>query len=65
MRPVAAILDTGFLFALANTRDRNHNRVREVSKNIDTELILPVSVFPEICYLIATRLGYPGMLQFS
>lgn len=60
----AAILDTGFLFALANTKDRNHEPVLRVSKTIESELFLPVTVFPEICYLIGTRLGYPAMCKF-
>ena len=55
---MTAILDTSFLLATTNTKDRNHNRV------LTEPLILPVSVIPEVCYLIATRLGYRAMRQF-
>ncbi len=52
------ILDTSFLFALADQSDRNHHRVLAVAKSIDEPLLLPCVVLPEVCYLIASRLGH-------
>lgn len=61
---MTAILDAGFLFALADTRDRNHNRVLNIARTISGPFLIPVSVLPEICYLIASRLGHQAMRRF-
>jgi uncharacterized protein len=61
---MTAILDTSFLFALTDRSDRNHKRVLTVAQNANEVLVLPVSVLPEICYLIASRLGHQAMRHF-
>jgi uncharacterized protein len=61
---MTAILDTSFLFALTDQSDRNHQRVLAVAKNGNERLVLPVAVLPEICYLIASRLGHQAMRRF-
>jgi uncharacterized protein len=61
---MTAILDTSFLFALTDQSDRNHKRVLTVAQNANEVLVLPVSVLPEICYLIASRLGHQAMRHF-
>jgi uncharacterized protein len=61
---MTAILDTSFLFALTDQSDRNHKRVLTVAQNAKEVLVLPVSVLPEICYLIASRLGHQAMRHF-
>ncbi len=61
---MTAILDTSFLFALTDLSDRNHNRVLSVAQNINELLVLPTVVLPEVCYLIASRLGHRAMRQF-
>jgi uncharacterized protein len=61
---MTAILDTSFLFALTDRSDRNHQRVLAFAKNCNEDLVLPVVVFPEICYLIASRLGHQAMRRF-
>lgn len=61
---MTAILDTSFLLALTNTKDRNHSRVLNLAHTISDPLILPVSVLPEVCYLIASRLGHSSMRRF-
>lgn len=61
---MTAILDTSFLFALADQSDRNHERVLAIAQIIDESLILPIVVLPEVCYLIASRLGHQAMRQF-
>jgi uncharacterized protein len=61
---MTAILDTSFLFALTNQSDRNHQRVLTVAQTENEPLVLPVAVLPEICYLIASRLGHLAMRHF-
>jgi uncharacterized protein len=61
---MTAILDTSFLFALTDLSDRNHNRVLSVAQTINELLVLPTVVLPEVCYLIASRLGHRAMRQF-
>jgi predicted nucleic acid-binding protein len=61
---MTAILDTSFLFALTDQSDRNHQRVLAIAQNADERLVLPVVVLPEICYLIASRLGHTAMRRF-
>jgi uncharacterized protein len=61
---MTALLDTSFLFALTDKSDRNHQRVITFAQSCNENLVLPVLVFPEICYLIASRLGHQAMRQF-
>jgi len=61
---VTALLDTSFLLAMTNVKDRHHSRVLEVAKNIDDALVLPITVLPEVSYLIGSRLGHSVMRQF-
>ena len=61
---MTAILDTSFLFALTDQSDRNHERVLAVAQSSNETLVLPVAVLPEICYLIASRLGHQVMRHF-
>ncbi len=61
---MTAILDTSFLFALTDQGDRNHERVLVTAQSTNEALILPVVVLPEICYLIASRLGHKAMRHF-
>ena len=57
---MTAVLDTSFLLALTNTKDRNHGPVLNIARTISDPLILPISILPEVCYLIASRLGHPA-----
>ncbi|MDY6783506.1 MAG: PIN domain-containing protein [Cyanobacteriota bacterium] len=61
---MTVIIDTSFLFALTDRSDRNHTRVLEVVQGVDELLLLPAAVLPEICYLIASRLGHQAMRYF-
>ena len=61
---MTALLDTSFLFALTDNSDRNHERVLNVIKTIEEPLILATVVWPEISYLIASRLGHRVMRTF-
>ena len=61
---MTAILDTSFLLALTERSDRNHQRVLIFAQNTNEPLVLPVVVLPEICYLVASRLGHQAMRHF-
>ena len=61
---MTALLDTSFLLAMTNTKDRNRHRVLSTAERIDDQLVLPVTVLPEVSYLIGSRLGHRAMRQF-
>jgi len=61
---MTAILDTSFLFALTDQSDRNHQRVLAVAQSAKDVPVLPLAVLPEVCYLIASRLGHKAMRYF-
>ena len=61
---MTALLDTSFLLAMTNAKDRNHHRVLSAAERIDDQLVLPVTVLPEVSYLIGSRLGHKAMRQF-
>ena len=61
---MTALLDTSFLLAMTNAKDHNHPRVLAVAENLNDTLILPVTVLPEVSYLIGSRLGHSVMRQF-
>ena len=61
---MTALIDTSFLLALTDRSDRNHTRVLDIAPTINYTLVLPVVVLPEICYLIASRLGHTAMRRF-
>ncbi|MGQ9872258.1 type II toxin-antitoxin system VapC family toxin [Leptodesmis sp.] len=53
-----------FLFALTDQSDRNHQRVLTIAQSVNEPLVLPVVILPEVCYLIASRLGHQAMRRF-
>lgn len=61
---MTAILDTSFLVATVNRKDKNHDRVLETIAHLKESLILPITVLPEVAYLISSRLGHHKMRQF-
>ncbi|WP_041225972.1 type II toxin-antitoxin system VapC family toxin [Crinalium epipsammum] len=61
---MAAILDTSFLIATFNNKDKNHASVIKVARELNESLVLPISVLPEVCYLIASRMGHFYMRRF-
>lgn len=61
---MTALLDTSFLFALADTDDRHHTQVLATAQALHESLVLAVPVLPEICYLLSTRLGHAAMRHF-
>ena len=51
------LLDTGVLYALADRDDAWHVRARGLVKKTRETLLVPVTVLPEVCYLLRERLG--------
>lgn len=58
-----AILDSGFLYATIDTKDRNHLRVTQALPAVMEQIFLPVPVLVELSYLLAARLGHSAMRQ--
>ncbi len=53
------LVDTGAFYALADRDDAWHERMRDHLHGRNQVLMAPVSVVPEVCYLLRSRLG-PG-----
>ena len=62
MMPV--LVDTGILYALADADDAWHARARTWLAAVSGLLIVPITVLPEVAYLLQTRLGASAELAF-
>jgi uncharacterized protein len=51
------LVDTGTLYAIADEGDSWHRRVRDFLERRRDPLLVPVTVLPEVAYLLRTRLG--------
>jgi len=56
-----ALLDTGFLYALFDVTDNNHEAVVAALDKISLRLLLPDIVLVELAYLLQARLGHETM----
>lgn len=54
---MAILVDTGVLYALADADDGWHERARNWLNGLSDLLLAPVTVLPEVTYLLHTRLG--------
>ena len=54
---MAVLVDTGVLYALADADDGWHERAVAWLDGERDVLAVPVTVLPEVCYLLAARLG--------
>jgi predicted nucleic acid-binding protein len=54
---MALIVDTGVLYALADEDDDWHERARSLLEERPDVLLVPLTVVPEVAYLIHHRLG--------
>jgi predicted nucleic acid-binding protein len=61
---VFAIVDTGPLYAAADTDDHDHDRCRDALEQSDHRLVVPALVVAEATYLIGTRLGPRAEVRF-
>jgi len=51
------LVDTSILYAMADLDDAWHDPVKAFLKNMTDVLVVPITVLPEICYLLNTHLG--------
>jgi uncharacterized protein len=58
------VVDTGPVVALLNDRDDHHERCRDFLSTHPGPLLLPVTVFTEVCLLIERRRGPNAELAF-
>jgi len=58
------LLDTGVLYALADADDDWHRRSRAYLATNRDVLLIPVTVVPEVCYLLRSRLGAVAESRF-
>ena len=61
---MAVIIDTGILYALADADDRWHEPAIAWVQGTSDLIIAPVTVLPEVTYLLHTRLGADAELAF-
>ena len=61
---MAVVVDTGILYALADADDAWHDRARTWMERQSGLLVVPVTVLPEVAYLLHTRLGSAIELAF-
>jgi predicted nucleic acid-binding protein len=59
-----AIIDTGIVYALSDTDDAWHKRVKKFFDNNNDTMVLPSTVIPESCYLLNTYLGQKAEYEF-
>ncbi len=62
---MAVLLDTGVIYALADTDDRWHRRCRDWLRTNREPLLAPTTVVPEAAYLIHQRLGPVAELKLA
>ncbi len=58
------LVDTGVLFALADRRDGWHKKVRVYLESTADTLLAPVTIIPEVAYLLRHRIGAHAELAF-
>ena len=51
------VADTGAVYALVDSRDRNHRTLRALFESDPDAWILPWAILPEVDYLVGKRLG--------
>jgi predicted nucleic acid-binding protein len=61
---VTVIADTGVLYALVDASDAWHDRVVAWWRLQSTGVVVPVTVLPEVCYLLQTRIGPAAEIAF-
>ena len=61
---MAVIVDTSILYALVDANDAAHRRAVDALDAEVEAVIVPQSTLPEVCYLIASRLGAEREAEF-
>lgn len=58
------IVDTSFLVSLINPREQHHDACVQVAGSLHQPLAIPVTVLPEVTYLIARHISHRTMRRF-
>jgi hypothetical protein len=61
---MTVVADTGPLYALVDASDAWHSRVVEWWQRSREPVVVPVSVIPEVTYLLQTRIGPEAEIAF-
>ncbi len=61
---MTVLADTSFLFALTNRNDKSHAACAAVAQSLRVRTVVPLTVLPEVAYLLDMRLGHHIMQQF-
>ena len=59
------LVDTGVIYALADRRDAWHARVRSYLQSRRDTLLAPVTILPEVAYLLRERIGARAERAFT
>ena len=62
---MSLLVDTGVLYALADRRDAWHTRVRNYLRSHPGTLLAPVTILPEVAYLLRERIGVQAEQAFA
>ncbi|MCP4167182.1 MAG: PIN domain-containing protein [Chloroflexi bacterium] len=60
---MAVIIDTSYVVSLINPGEASHKTCLALAGNINTVLVVPVTILPEVAYLLESRLGHHIMRQ--
>ena len=61
---MSVIVDSSFLISLINPLEKQHHDCVRVLNQVSERFIIPVTVLPEVAYILTTRLGYQVMRDF-
>ncbi len=61
---MAYLLDTGFLYAVLNQKERQHKLTASLLANLRQEVVLPVHAITEIAYLLKRDIGVEASASF-
>lgn len=61
---MSLLLDTGFLYALLNRTEQNHERVLAAVRTVHEPVILPVPAITEVAYLLLRDVGSEAVADF-
>ena len=62
---MALLVDTGVVYALADRRDAWHARVSAHLQSHPDTLLAPITILPEVAYLLRERIGADAELAFA
>ncbi len=60
----AILVDTGILYAMADADDAWHESTKAFIQSVTERFIIPITVLPEICYLLNEHLGQDAERRF-